>query len=77
MNKVITSVFALFIGIFTLVMGLLLAIPLTIVALITGKKIQKSLKEQQTTFMQRDINQTPFGDKSGQVIEGEYDEVKK
>lgn len=77
MNKVITSVFTLFVGIFTLVMGLLLAIPLTIVALITGKKIQRSLKAQQNVFMQRDINQQPFGDQNGQVIEGEYNEVKK
>jgi H+/gluconate symporter-like permease len=63
-------VFALFIGIFTILFGLILAIPLTIAALITGKKLEKSLKANHFNF--RDVKQ----DKE-RVLEGEYEEVTK
>jgi len=70
MNRVLTNVFALFIGIFTILFGLILAIPLTIAALITGKKLEKSLKANHFNF--RDVKQ----DKE-RVLEGEYEEVTK
>ncbi|KIE22654.1 hydroxylamine reductase [Vibrio sinaloensis] len=70
MNRILTNVFALFIGIFTILFGLILAIPLTIAALITGKKLEKSLKANHFNF--RDVKQ----DKE-HVLEGEYEEVTK
>ncbi|KHA62358.1 hydroxylamine reductase [Vibrio variabilis] len=70
MNRILTNVFALFIGIFTILFGLILAIPLTIAALITGKKLEKSLKANHFNF--RDVKQ----DKEC-VLEGEYEEVTK
>tara|TARA_Y100001956_G_C4114048_1_gene183942 strand:+ start:1275 stop:1481 length:207 start_codon:yes stop_codon:yes gene_type:complete len=68
MNRIISSVFALFIGMFTILFGLILAIPLTIAALITGKKIEKSLKMNSAAF-------SHSNQKS--VLEGEYEEVTK
>ncbi|KHT39313.1 hypothetical protein H4F20_06625 [Vibrio sp. 16] len=70
MNRILTNMFALFIGIFTILFGLILAIPLTIAALITGKKLEKSLKANHFNF--RDVKQ----DKE-RVLEGEYEEVTK
>ena len=70
MNRILTNMFALFIGIFTILFGLILAIPLTIAALITGKKLEKSLKANHFYF--RDVKQ----DKE-RVLEGEYEEVTK
>jgi cytochrome c biogenesis protein CcdA len=55
---------------FTLVFTLILAIPLTIAALITGKKIEKSLK----------MNRSPFSaqqSSKASVLEGEYEDVSK
>ncbi|EGA65521.1 hypothetical protein L1D54_17745 [Vibrio brasiliensis] len=68
MNRMITGVFTLFIGFFTLIVGLILAIPLTIAALITGKKIEKAIKMNNPVFNQA-------SQKS--AIEGEYEEVTK
>lgn len=69
MNRVISGIFALFIGVFTLLFSLVLAIPLTIAAIITGKKIEKSLK----------MNRSPFVNEnnSSSVLEGEYEDVSK
>ena len=50
MNRVISSALALFIGFFTIIFGLILAIPLTIAALITGKKIEKAIKKNASAF---------------------------
>ncbi|ERB66678.1 hypothetical protein F0266_03705 [Vibrio coralliilyticus] len=69
MNRVISSALALFIGFFTIIFGLILAIPLTIAALITGKKIEKAIKKNASAFN----NQPP----KGSVLEGEYEEVSK
>ncbi|NVD08431.1 hypothetical protein FCU94_16415 [Vibrio sp. JPW-9-11-11] len=68
MNRAISGILTLFIGVFTLLFTLILAIPLTIVALITGKKIEKSLKMQREMF-------SHSSDRS--VLEGEYEEVSK
>ncbi|NOH78837.1 hypothetical protein F0231_03670 [Vibrio sp. RE86] len=69
MNRVISGIFALFIGVFTLLFSLVIAIPLTIAAIITGKKIEKSLK----------MNRSPFVNEnnSRSVLEGEYEDVSK
>ncbi|MGD8120424.1 hypothetical protein [Vibrio sp. Hep-1b-8] len=68
MNRMITGVFALFIGFFTLIFGLILAIPLTIAALITGKKLERAIKMNHPMFSQ--------GNRKN-VIEGEFEEVSK
>ncbi|MCG9682124.1 hypothetical protein L1D31_06030 [Vibrio sp. Isolate23] len=68
MNRMISSVLALFIGFFTIIFGLLLAIPLTIVALITGKKIEKAIKKNANAYQQPS---------KGSVLEGEYEDVSK
>ncbi len=68
MNRMITGVLTLFIGFFTLIFGLILAIPLTIAALITGKKIEKAIKMNNPMFNQGN---------SKNVIEGEFEEVSK
>lgn len=62
MNRFIVTTFALVVGFFALMLSLLLAIPLAIAAIITGKRIEKQLKRH------------TFTSKSGYVIEGEYEE---
>lgn len=68
MTRIVSNVLALFIGMFTILFGLILAIPLTIAALITGKKIEKAIKTNRAPFHQ------PGQDR---VLEGEYEEVTK
>ena len=68
MNKTISTILALFVGVIALLFSLMLAIPLTIAALITGKKIEKSLKMQRTAFSQQN---------DAFVLEGEYEDVSK
>ncbi|MCG9581153.1 hypothetical protein [Vibrio tubiashii] len=68
MNRVISGILALFIGVFTLLFSLIMVIPLTIAAVITGKKIEKSLKMNRSASSQQ-------SDRS--VLEGEYEDVSK
>ncbi|MDC5818454.1 hypothetical protein [Vibrio europaeus] len=68
MNRVISGILALFIGVFTLLFSLIMVIPLTIAAVITGKKIEKSLKMNRTASSQQ---------KDRSVLEGEYEDVSK
>ncbi|WP_425667630.1 hypothetical protein ACPUEJ_18825 [Vibrio tubiashii] len=68
MNRVISGILALFIGVFTLMFSLIMVIPLTIAAVITGKKIEKSLKMNRSASSQQN-------DRS--VLEGEYEDVSK
>ncbi|NIY83058.1 hypothetical protein [Vibrio hepatarius] len=68
MNRVLSSIALLFIGFFTLLFSLVLAIPLTIVALVTGKRIQNAIKVNSSAFKQRS---------QSNVFEGEYEEVSK
>ncbi|AIW16692.1 hypothetical protein VITU102760_04155 [Vibrio tubiashii] len=68
MNRVISGFLALFIGVFTLLFSLIMVIPLTIAAVITGKKIEKSLKMNRSASSQQN-------DRS--VLEGEYEDVSK
>ncbi len=68
MKRLITSIVVLLTGVFTLVMGLILAIPVTILAIITGKKLLNGSK----------VNHATFNSSShGTVLEGEYEEVSK
>ncbi|MDC5706069.1 hypothetical protein OPW41_09595 [Vibrio europaeus] len=68
MNRVISGILALFIGVFTLLFSLIMVIPLTIAAVITGKKIEKSLKMNRSASSQQ---------KDRSVLEGEYEDVSK
>lgn len=65
MNRFIMTTFALVTGFFALIASLILAIPLAIAALITGKKIEKQLKASAHHHGQRT------------TIEGEFEEVTK
>ncbi len=69
MTRFLVTVLALITGFFALAFGLLLAIPLTIAALITGKRIEKQLYRR--PFYQAQNNQA-----HGNTIDGEYEEVK-
>lgn len=66
MSRAISGIFALFIGVITLAFSFIVAIPLTIAALITGKKIQRDLKEQYGAFSQP---------AHSTVLEGEYEDL--
>jgi len=68
MNRFLVTTLTLITGFFALVFGLLLAIPLTIAALITGKRLEKQL--QRRPFYQAQSNPT-----HGNTIDGEYEEV--
>ncbi len=68
MKNLVSSIVVLFVGFFTLLMGLILAIPLTVLALVTGKKLQRRNKVSSAT----DNTRT-----QGAVLEGEYEEVSK
>lgn len=68
MARVITAIFALFVGMFTLIMSLILAIPLTIAAIFAGKRLQRSAAFSRTE---------PSANKSGNTIEGDYEEVQR
>ncbi len=73
MNRIIVTALTVITGFFALVFSLLIAIPLTIVALITGKRINTRKK-----YMQRDM-QTEYEFNTGEVdaIEGEFEEVHR
>ena len=68
MNKIVASIIALFIGIFTLVFSIIMLVPLTIFALLTGRKIEKSLRQSTMRFQQAS---------RGSVLEGEYEDLSK
>ena len=66
MKKALLTIIAMFIGFVTMMFSLLLAIPLTIAAFFTGKRIKKQL-DQELSQHQQAMN--------GNTIEGEYEEV--
>ncbi len=73
MNRIIVTALALITGLFALVFSLIMAIPLTIVALITGKRIETRKK-----YMQRDIREAyEFNTGKADAIEGEFEEVHR
>lgn len=63
MKRFLIAFSAVTLGLLTLVFSLLVAIPITIAALITGRKLQK------------DINKTHFDTGQENIIEGEYQDV--
>ncbi|MGY3572034.1 hemolysin E [Vibrio paucivorans] len=70
MNRFFVGIIALVTGMFALIFSLLMAIPLAIAALITGKRIQKQMKQQGYA--------SPFEQpQQANVIEGECEEVRK
>ncbi|EIO4105107.1 hypothetical protein WD376_003849 [Vibrio vulnificus] len=71
MNRIIMTALTAITALFTLMFSLLLAIPLTIVALITGKRIEKQLKQAQAQRTQHDDGQ------QHRVIDGEFEEVSR
>lgn len=66
MQRIILVTLTAIAALFTLMFSLLLAIPLTIAALISGKKLEKQLRRQ-SPQTQQDPN----------VIEGEWEEVPR
>lgn len=62
MKKVFVTALVLMAGFIALLSSLILVIPLTIAALITGKQIEKKMKNQS------------FDTTSERIIEGEYEE---
>ena len=69
MNRIVTLACALFIGFFTLMFSLVMVVPLAIIALITGKKIERSFKQAR-------FNSTKTNNKST-VLEGEFEDVSR
>ncbi|EKF9808794.1 hypothetical protein BFX12_15965 [Vibrio cholerae] len=70
MNRFLITLLSMITGVFALIFSLLLAIPLTIIALITGKRLQKQLKARTYQF-----NQPAAYTTHSNVIEGEYEEI--
>ncbi|MGC9422025.1 MULTISPECIES: hypothetical protein [Vibrio] len=69
MYRFLVTTLTLVCGLFALIFSLLLAIPLMIVALITGKRLEKQLKRR--PFHQAKNNE------NSDVIEGEFEEVSR
>ncbi|MBD1567425.1 hypothetical protein P4S52_19775 [Vibrio sp. SA48] len=63
MNRFLITALTLITGFFALIFSLILAIPLTIAAIITGKRLEKQLKGH--SLYQRRSN----------VIDGEYEDI--
>ena len=69
MNRIVALACALFIGFFTLMFSLIMVVPLAIIALITGKKIERSFKQAR-------FNATNTSNKNT-VLEGEFEDVSR
>ena len=68
MNRFLITLLSLITGVFALIFSLLLAIPLTIAALITGKRLEKQLKARAFQFKSSATYHA-------NVIEGECEEI--
>ncbi|NUW74635.1 hypothetical protein HOP38_19265 [Vibrio mediterranei] len=66
MKKALLTVSALFIGFVAMMFSLIMAIPLTIAAYVTGNRIKKELDKELSQQRQN---------MQGNTIEGEYEEV--
>lgn len=64
MNRFLISVLAIFTSLFAIVFSLIMVIPLTIAAIITGKKIQNQYKERSSDL-----------ESQHSAIEGEFEDV--
>ncbi|GEM76194.1 hypothetical protein [Vibrio sagamiensis] len=69
MNRIIVIALATITGLLTLTFSLLIAIPVAIAAIITGKRIEKKIKDVQETY--------EFDTSKNEAIEGEYEEVHR
>lgn len=65
MNRVLFSILAIFVSLFAFVFSLVMVIPLTIAAIITGKKLQNQFKAK----TQHSSSETHS------AIEGEFEDV--
>ncbi|KQA23192.1 hypothetical protein V7T16_15245 [Vibrio metoecus] len=70
MNRFLITLLSMITGVFALIFSLLLAIPLAIIALITGKRLERQLKARAYQFNQQAAYTT-----HSNVIEGEYEEI--
>ncbi|MBW3695953.1 hypothetical protein EK599_09615 [Vibrio sp. T187] len=78
MKNIFVTVFALIAGFMALVTSLVLAIPLAIAALITGKRIQNKMKQQgyATSYAGSQYSNTQYtNNANSDAIEGEYEDL--
>ena len=68
MYRVLVTTLTLICGFFALIFGLLLAIPLTLIAIISGKRLERQLRR-------RPFHQAHNNESEHVVIEGEFEEV--
>lgn len=73
MNRIIVTTLALITGFFALVFSLVMAIPLAIAALITGKRIEKHVQQVQKEMHE----EYRFNTGKDDAIEGEFEEVRR
>lgn len=76
MNRIIVTALALITGFFALVFSLIMAIPLTIAALITGKRIEKRVRKMQKE-VHEEYEEYEFNTGKADAIEGEFEEVRR
>ncbi|HAS63409.1 MAG TPA: hypothetical protein DCS35_13120 [Vibrio sp.] len=70
MIRILNTLIAVITGFFVLIGGLLIAIPLTIVGAITGRRLIKAVEKAQH-------NQASQQNGNHRVIDGEFEEVAK
>lgn len=73
MKRIIVTALALITGLFALVISLIIAIPLTLAALITGKRLDSRIKHMQKETLQ----EYQFNTGKSDAIEGEFEEVHR
>ncbi|MFA0311401.1 hypothetical protein BH581_12510 [Vibrio splendidus] len=72
MKNILVTIVALFTGLLALFTSLILAIPLAIAALITGKRIQNQMKKQ---GFAAHVNARQSSNSDSGFIEGEYEDL--
>lgn len=72
MQRTLVALSAIILAFFAFVFSLLMAIPLAIAAIITGKKLQSQIKRQQQQYQQSNKEEEQS---SNRVIEGEYKDI--
>ncbi|WPC76183.1 hypothetical protein [Vibrio porteresiae] len=72
MSRFIVAALAVATGLFALIFSVLVAIPLTIIALITGKKLNQQIRRN--SFNQPHNERA---ERQDHVIEGEFEEVTR
>lgn len=69
MKNLFVTAFALFAGFMALITSLILAIPLAIAAIVTGKRIQKQMRDQGFNPTTDNVHS------NSHTIEGEFEEM--